>query len=74
MKGVTGLERWVLGSVSETVAREAECSVVIARPRTYADVDLAKIVDVVPHLTYVPPHRYTYEHPNLSMPEQWPPL
>jgi nucleotide-binding universal stress UspA family protein len=30
------LERWLLGSVAELVAREARCSVLVARPNDYA--------------------------------------
>ena len=60
-KGLTGIERMVLGSVSERVVREAKCTVEVARPKGYAHVDLTTIVEVEPHLTYVPPHRYSYE-------------
>jgi nucleotide-binding universal stress UspA family protein len=61
-KGLTGIERFVLGSVSEKVAREAGCSVEIARPKSYEFVELMEVSDVeTPHHTYVPPHRYYYE-------------
>lgn len=66
-KGATGLERLLLGSVSEKVVREAGCSVEVARPKTYAHVELLQIVDVEPHLTYAPPHRYAYEDSTLNL-------
>ncbi len=72
-KGNVGLTRLVLGSVAELVVREAECAVEVARPKTYADVDLLDMVEVEPHLTYVPPHRYTYEEHRLTIrPPEWP--
>ena len=72
-KGATGLTRLVIGSVSEHVAREAGCTVEIARPKTYPHVDLLQLVDVEPHHTYVPPHRYTYEdHRTIMRPADWP--
>ena len=72
-KGLTGVERLVLGSVSERVVREAKCTVQVARPKTYEHVDLATIVEVEPHLTYVPPHRYSYEDKRLQQrPAAWP--
>ncbi len=72
-KGNVGLTRLVLGSVAEVVVREAECAVEVARPKTYPDVDLLQMVDVRPHLTYVPPHRYTYEEHRLNLrPAEWP--
>lgn len=36
--GVKGLERLLLGSVSERVVREAHCAVLVARERTYPQV------------------------------------
>ncbi|HET7503495.1 MAG TPA: universal stress protein [Kofleriaceae bacterium] len=72
-KGLTGVERIVLGSVSEKVVREARCTVEVARPKTYDFVDLANIVDHEPHLTYVPPHRYSYEDHRVELrPNEWP--
>jgi len=72
-KGLTGLERLVLGSVAETVVREAKCTVEVARVKSYDDVELAHIVEVEPHRGYVPPHRYTYHDPRLEMrPNDWP--
>jgi nucleotide-binding universal stress UspA family protein len=74
-KGLTGIEHMVLGSVSGRIAREAGCSVEVARPKTYPFVALTQIVDVKPddQHHYVPPHRYTYESQRASRrPNDWP--
>jgi nucleotide-binding universal stress UspA family protein len=72
-KGLTGVERLVLGSVSEKIVREAKCTVEVARPKTYDYVELAEIVEVEPHLSYVPPHRYSYEDHRVDLrPDEWP--
>jgi nucleotide-binding universal stress UspA family protein len=72
-KGLTGIERAVLGSVSEKVVREAGCTVEVARPKTYEYVPLLDIVEVEPHHKYVAPHRYTYEDHRVSRrPKDWP--
>lgn len=73
-KGLTGLERAVLGSVSEKVVREAGCTVEVARPRTYPYVALLDMVEVEAKAQhYVPPHRYTYEDNRVSLrPSEWP--
>jgi nucleotide-binding universal stress UspA family protein len=72
-QGLTGVERLVLGSVSEKIVREAKCTVEVARPKTYDFVELAEIVDVEPHLSYVPPHRYSYEDHRVELrPNEWP--
>lgn len=73
-KGLRGVEHLVLGSVAEKVAREAECSVEIARAKTYDHVDLLNMVEVerAPR-TYVPPHRYAYEDRRVQLrPKEWP--
>jgi len=71
--GMTGIERMLLGSVSERVVREAGCTVEVVRPKTYPDVALLPIEAVEPHHTYVPPHRYTYEDHRVSLrPAEWP--
>jgi nucleotide-binding universal stress UspA family protein len=73
--GVSGIERVLLGSVSEAVVRDAGCSVIVARPKSYADVALLPIVEVRPdhHHPYVPPHRYSYDETRLiERPLEWP--
>ncbi len=75
-KGVSGLERLILGSTSEQVVRDAGCTVEVARPKQYPDVELMAIEPVDPSLpkhTYVPPHRYTYEDHRVNLrPAEWP--
>jgi len=72
-KGLTGIDRLILGSVSEKVVREAKCTVEVARPKTYEYVELDNIIEVEQHLSYVPPHRYTYEDRRLELrPNEWP--
>lgn len=72
-KSLTGVARLVLGSVSERVVREAECAVMVARPKTYEHVDLLEVREVESHPHYVPPHRYYYEENRLSLrPPEWP--
>jgi nucleotide-binding universal stress UspA family protein len=72
--GRTGLDRLVLGSVSERVVREARCPVLVARPHTYPRVELLDIVDVDhPHARYVKPHRYSYTDQRVQLrPADWP--
>jgi nucleotide-binding universal stress UspA family protein len=73
--GMTGLERLILGSVSEHVVREAGCTVEVARPKAYAEVELIPIeaADPSEHHPYVPPHRYTYEDHRVNLrPAEWP--
>jgi nucleotide-binding universal stress UspA family protein len=59
--GKTGVERLLLGSVSERIVREAKCPVMVVRHKEYAHVDLLKVL-ANPHErhTYHPPHRYSY--------------
>jgi nucleotide-binding universal stress UspA family protein len=72
-KGLTGVERLVLGSVSERVVREAECAVMVARPKTYEHVELLEVRTVEAHPHYVPPHRYYYEDNRVTVrPTEWP--
>ena len=72
-KGLSGVERLVLGSVAEKVVRGAGCSVEVARAKRYEHVDLMDVVDATEHRKYVPPHRYTYENHSLSLrPNEWP--
>ena len=56
--GHKGLERAVLGSVSEKVVREAECAVVIARQKTYPYVALLDVVEVEGHAHQRTTHTY----------------
>jgi nucleotide-binding universal stress UspA family protein len=74
-KGLTGIERMVLGSVSEKVVREAGCTVEVARPKTYPYVALTEVTEVPEdeHHKYAAPHRYTYEDSRASRrPNDWP--
>ena len=60
--GRTGVKRMLLGSVSESVVREALCPFMVARARTYLDVERAKVVEVdKDESQYVKPHRYHYD-------------
>jgi hypothetical protein len=69
-----GLERLLLGSVSERIVREARCAVIVARPKGYAHVDLIKVVpDEHTHHAFKQPHRYTYSETRvLTRPDAWP--
>ncbi|MBX3157707.1 MAG: universal stress protein [Deltaproteobacteria bacterium] len=72
--GTTGVERWLLGSVSERVVREARCPVMVVRAKTYADVELLRVVrydhERAPHRE---PHCYTYtDRRVLLRPDAWP--
>jgi len=72
-KGLTGVERMVLGSVAEKVVREAGCTVEVARAKAYGDVQLLEIKEIEPHHHYVKPHRYSYENTRVQMrPTEWP--
>lgn len=72
-KGLTGVQRLVLGSVAEHVVREAGCSVEVTRPKAYDHVDLADVVPAPPHRAYRPPHRYTYSSSCVNLrPDEWP--
>ncbi len=72
-KGITGIERVLLGSVSESIVRSAGCGVMVARPKTYPDVELLKIFEVEPLHEWVKPHRYSYiETRVIKRPLEWP--
>jgi len=73
-KGLTGVERMVLGSVAEQVVREAGCTVEVARKRTYPDVALLDIQETdQPPQRYRKPHRYSYESSQVVLrPREWP--
>lgn len=73
--GLTGIERLLIGSTSEKIVREAGCTVEIARPKKYRDVELPEVIDVEPdhEHPYIPPHRYTYEDHRVNLrPPEWP--
>jgi len=72
--GRTGVERLLVGSVSERVMREAKCAVLVARPKTYADIDLLPVTRYdhsrTPHRQ---PHCYTYTNNRVTLrPNDWP--
>jgi nucleotide-binding universal stress UspA family protein len=72
--GASGLERIVLGSVSERVAREAKCAVMVVRANTY---EPAQLVNVVRYdherKPYTPPHRFSYvDRHAITRPNDWP--
>ena len=72
-KGLTGVERFVLGSVSERVVREAGCTVEVARPKAYAYVHLEDVREVERHQHYTAPHRYSYDNTCAPLrPDEWP--
>ena len=72
--GRTGVERILLGAVSERVVREAGCPVMVARAKTYSDVQLLRVTPYPhgqPH--YVAPHRYAYADNRAQLrPTHWP--
>jgi nucleotide-binding universal stress UspA family protein len=72
--GHTGFRLFV-GSTSEKVVREAGCSVEIARPKKYPDVEQMPSGEVDPdhEPPFIPPHRYTYEDHRVNLrPPEWP--
>jgi nucleotide-binding universal stress UspA family protein len=72
-KPLGGVTRFVLGSVSERVVREAGCTVEVARPKTYGEVVLLDVHEVGKIGHYVPPHRYTYDQTTAALrPDEWP--
>jgi nucleotide-binding universal stress UspA family protein len=70
--GRKGVERVLLGSVSEHVVREAKCPVLVVRERGYHDVRRSKIIEV-PRDTeeYVPPTRYHHNSGVPTRPTAW---
>jgi nucleotide-binding universal stress UspA family protein len=72
--GKTGVERLVLGSVSERVVREARCPVMIAREKTYPKAELARVIKYEhDRPAYTPPHRFSYVDQRVIMrPNDWP--
>jgi nucleotide-binding universal stress UspA family protein len=72
--GKTGVERMLLGSVSERVVREAKCPVMIAREKMYPDIDLLQVNTYeharTPHRA---PHCYSYSNRQVILrPADWP--
>lgn len=73
----TALGRLLLGSVSESVADRARCTVVVARPKTYATVELSPVEEIPEsehqHGTHKSPHTYSYSSGiALTRPNEWP--
>ncbi len=59
--GKTGLERFVLGSVSERIVREAKCPVMVVRHKGYESVELQHVFKYEHERKHwSPPHRYSY--------------
>lgn len=72
-KGLTGLERAMLGSTSERIVREAGCTVEVARAKRYAYKPLLEVTEHHAHQHYVPRHRYSYEDRRVNRrPDDWP--
>ena len=72
--GATGIERLVLGSVSERVVREAKCPVMVVRAKAYEPVELMDVYrydhERKPHAA---PHRYAYaDRKAITRPNDWP--
>lgn len=72
--GRTGVERLLLGSVSERVVREAGCPVMVVRPKAYANVERLRVIrydhERAPHHE---PHCYTYTNRQVILrPADWP--
>lgn len=72
--GRHGVQRMVLGSVSEQVVRDARCPVIVARTKGYRDVELARVVTFEHPLgAYQRPHRYGYADSRIqSRRSDWP--
>lgn len=72
--GATGLDRLLLGSVSERVVREAKCPVMIVRDKTYDDIELLHIVEHARDTkAYHPPLRFSYaDRSAITRPNDWP--
>ncbi|MBL9014183.1 MAG: universal stress protein [Myxococcales bacterium] len=72
--GSTGLERLMLGSVSERVVREAKCPVMVVRAKTYEDVDLMNVFKYEhERKPYTGPHKYSYAgRAEVTRPNDWP--
>jgi nucleotide-binding universal stress UspA family protein len=70
--GRQGVQRMLLGSVSERVVREALCPVIVARARTYENVRRSDIIEVArDEEEYAAPHRYHYNSGVPTRPKAW---
>lgn len=72
--GKVGLERLLLGSTCERVVREAHCPVMVARAKTYPDVELMSVTAYEHERSHhAEPHRYSYvDNRVLLRPADWP--
>jgi nucleotide-binding universal stress UspA family protein len=71
-KGLTGVERMLVGSTAERVVREAGCTVEVARATHHAEPRPIG-ESAAPSESRVPPHRYTYEDHRANLrPAEWP--
>ena len=72
--GRQGMQRLLLGSVSERVVREARCPVIVVRDKTYEAVELLNVQPVPEHSHhYVPPRRFGYSrNQTVTRPADWP--
>ncbi|MBS1121401.1 MAG: UspA domain protein [Deltaproteobacteria bacterium] len=73
--GLRGLDRWLLGSSSEKIVREAQCSVEIARTTRYPEAALTTGEQGSPDSDQpsLPAHRYEYEDHRVNLrPPEWP--
>ncbi|HEU0033271.1 MAG TPA: universal stress protein [Kofleriaceae bacterium] len=74
--GLTGVERFLIGSTSEKIVREAKCTVEVARAKHYPGVEHATDGDhdkAERDANYLPPHRYEYEDHRVNLrPPEWP--
>jgi nucleotide-binding universal stress UspA family protein len=72
--GKTGLERLMLGSVSERVVREAKCPVMIARPKGYTETKLLQVFRYDHQRGHHrEPHCYSYTNRQvITRPPDWP--
>jgi nucleotide-binding universal stress UspA family protein len=71
--GHTGLTRMVMGSVAERVVREAGCAVLVARPKSYADVELMQVFEVTRTRPTTSRHTYSYsDKAEVTRPPDWP--
>jgi nucleotide-binding universal stress UspA family protein len=72
--GKTGLERILLGSVSEKVVREARCPVMVVRAKGYPTVERTKVMRYDhPRAHHAQPHLYSYSDKRVTLrPLDWP--